>query len=130
MAPITDKVKPDRPSVIGISLIIGNARALLPIMSSHGVQIGCGPMRGRRSMLKYGILAAAVVGSVAIATPALAEAIQEPGNYAFFYPNGDLGLGYSQPATAMAQAPRGDVAGVRMSVRTHRVHRALANKHY
>jgi hypothetical protein len=81
-------------------------------------------------MLKYRILAVAVVGSVAIATPALAEVIQEPGNYAFFYPNGDLGLGYSQPAGAMAQAPRGDVAAVRMSVRTHRVHRALANKHY
>jgi hypothetical protein len=81
-------------------------------------------------MLKYKLFGAAVVASMAIATPALAEVIQEPGNYAFFYPNGDLGLGYSQPAGAMAQAPRGDVASVRMSVRTHRVHRALANKHY
>jgi hypothetical protein len=73
---------------------------------------------------------AAVMLSAAIATPALAETIQEPGAYAFYHPNGDLGLGSSRPADAMAQTMRGDVAGMRMSVRTHRGHRASENKHY
>jgi len=81
-------------------------------------------------MLKYRILGAAVLLSAAIATPALAEVIQEPGAYAFVYPNGDLGLGYSKPADAMAQTVRGDVMGMRMPVPTHRAHRASANRHY
>ena len=83
-------------------------------------------------MLKYRIFGAALILSAAIATPALAEVIQEPGNYAFFYPNGDLGLGYSRPANAMAQQPvrGGDLGGMRMSVKPHRANRAPAIKHY
>jgi hypothetical protein len=47
-------------------------------------------------------LAAAVILSAAIATPAFAQpVIQEPGNFAFFYPNGDLGIGSKWPSEAM-----------------------------
>jgi len=83
-------------------------------------------------MLKYRIFGAALILSAAIATPALAEVIQEPGNYAFFYPNGDLGLGYSRPANAMAQQPArgGDLGGMRMSVKPHHANRAPAIKRY
>jgi hypothetical protein len=81
-------------------------------------------------MLTYRIFAAALIASAAIATPALAEVIQEPGAYAFYHPNGDLGLGSSRPADAMAQSMRGDVTGMRMFVRTHHSHRASASKHY
>jgi hypothetical protein len=43
-----------------------------------------------------------------IASPASAlNMIEEPGMFAFVYPNGDLGLGASrQPADAMAMTPR------------------------
>jgi hypothetical protein len=116
--------------VIGSRPIIGNARTCLTIMSPHGAQVGCGPMTRRKSMLKYKIFGAAVLLSAAVATPALAEVIQEPGAYAFVYPNGDLGLGYSRSANAMAQTMRGDVAGMRMSMPAHRARRASANKHY
>jgi hypothetical protein len=83
-------------------------------------------------MRTYRIFGAAIVLSAALATPALAEVISEPGNFAFFYPNGDLGLGYSMPANAMAaQAPRsGNVSHMRMSVKTHHINRAPAIKHY
>jgi hypothetical protein len=82
-------------------------------------------------MLKK-IFGAAVILSAAIATPALAEAIQEPGVYAFYHPNSDLGLGSSRPADAMAAQPvrGGDLGGMRMSVRTHRAIRSTAIKHY
>lgn len=82
-------------------------------------------------MLKT-IFGAAVILSAAIATPALAEVIQEPGAYAFYHPNSDLGLGSSQPANAMAaQPPRGgEFGGMRMSVRTHRAIRSSAIKHH
>jgi hypothetical protein len=81
-------------------------------------------------MLKYRILGVAAFLSAAVATPALAEVIQEPGAYAFVYPNGDLGLGYSKPTDAMAQTMRRDTAAMRMSVPAHRAHRAPANRHY
>jgi hypothetical protein len=87
-------------------------------------------------MLKYRIFGAALILSAAVATPALAEVIQEPGNYAFFYPNGDLGLGYSRPANAPANAMAsqpvrgGDLGGMRMSVKPHHVNRAPAIKRY
>jgi hypothetical protein len=82
-------------------------------------------------MLKK-ILGAAVILSAAVATPALAEVIQEPGAYAFYHPNGDLGLGSSRPADAMAAQPArgGELGGMRMSVRTHRANRSSAIKHY
>jgi hypothetical protein len=78
------------------------------------------------------ILGAAAIVSAVIATPALAEVIQEPGAYAFYHPNSDLGLGSSRPADATASQPvrGGELSGMRMSVRTHRGHRASDNKHY
>jgi hypothetical protein len=90
------------------------------------------PMTGEGLMLKFRIVGAAIILSAVIATPALAEVVQEPGNFAFFYPNGDLGLGYSKPADAMAsQPPRsGELSTMRMSVKPHRAIRAPAIKHY
>jgi hypothetical protein len=55
-----------------------------------------------RKMTRFRFLAAAVILSAAIATPAFAQpVIQEPGNFAFFYPNGDLGIGSKWPSEAM-----------------------------
>jgi len=67
------------------------------------------------------LLGAALILSAAVATPLAAQqAIQEPGAYAFYHPNGDLGIGSSRPADAMASQLRGDVAGMRMAVRSHK----------
>jgi hypothetical protein len=56
-------------------------------------------------MTRFRFLAAAVILSAAIATPAFAQpVIQEPGNFAFFYPNGDLGIGSKWPSEAMASS--------------------------
>ena len=51
-----------------------------------------------------------------VATPALAQRmIDEPGMYAFYHPNGDLGIGSARPAGAMAAEPfRGSMAQLRM----------------
>jgi hypothetical protein len=69
-------------------------------------------------MTSYKLLAAAVILSAATATPALAQRmIEEPGAYAFYHPNADLGIGSARPATdAMAMAPLRDsgMAGLRM----------------
>jgi len=83
-------------------------------------------------MLKFTVIGAAALLSAAITAPAFAEAIQEPGVYAFYHPNGDLGLGSSRPADAMASAQvrGGDLGGMRMSVRSHRTLRGSAIKHY
>jgi hypothetical protein len=65
-------------------------------------------------------LSGAFVGAIAIlttfaATPALAQhMIDEPGMYAFYHPNGDLGIASSRPADAMAAARDGDIARMRM----------------
>jgi hypothetical protein len=69
-------------------------------------------------MSKSMLLGVAAILSTTIAPPVLAQAvIQEPGAYAFYHPNGDLGIGStpSQPrdvfvldqgtADAMASAP-------------------------
>jgi hypothetical protein len=65
---------------------------------------------------------AALILSAAVATPAAAQqAIQEPGAYAFYHPNGDLGIGSSRPADAMASQLRGNnVGSVQMAVRPHK----------
>jgi hypothetical protein len=81
-------------------------------------------------MTKLKMLGAAVILSAAVATPAFAEVISEPGNFAFFYPNGDLGLGYSMPQNSMAQMHGNDMKGMRMSGKAHRAHRMPASKPY
>jgi hypothetical protein len=80
-------------------------------------------------MLKLKLLGAALIVSAAIATPALAAVIDEPGAYAFYHPNGDLGIGSSRATDAMAAQPRDSNAmALRMSVKTH--HRASAIRQY
>jgi len=58
-------------------------------------------------MSKIKFLGAAVLFTL-IASPASAQhMIDEPGMFAFAYPNGDLGIGTSRPrADAMAMAPK------------------------
>ncbi|MEA2863352.1 MAG: hypothetical protein QOC84_1308 [Bradyrhizobium sp.] len=73
-------------------------------------------------MTRYTILAATILVSAAAATPVLAQpVIDEPGAYAFYHPNADLGLGSSRPAGAMAAAPlrNSDLAQLRSSTMSH-----------
>jgi len=67
-------------------------------------------------MTRLKFLGAAAVLSALIATPALAERmIDEPGMYAFYHPNGDLGIGSTRPAEAMASVrSSGNIARLRM----------------
>jgi hypothetical protein len=55
-------------------------------------------------MTTFKLFSAALILSAAVAAPVAAqEAIQEPGNYAFYHPNGDvLHANSSRPADAMA----------------------------
>ena len=50
-------------------------------------------------------------------------AIQEPGAYAFYHPNGDLGLGSTRPGDALASQNfrgGGDVAAMQMTAKRHK----------
>jgi hypothetical protein len=62
--------------------------------------------RWRKSMIKFGLLGAAAILSMA-ATPVFAQpVISEPGAFAFYHPDGDLGIGSTRPAAeAMASIP-------------------------
>jgi len=65
---------------------------------------------------------AAVILSALLAPPAFAQpVIDEPGSYAFFYPNADLGFGSTRPAAdALAMAPlRGSGVMMKMKMRSH-----------
>ena len=59
-------------------------------------------------MTKLKFLGAAALLSVLIGSPASAQhMIDEPGMYAFYHPNGDLGIGSARtPVDARALAPR------------------------
>ena len=59
-------------------------------------------------MTKTRFFGAAAFLSVLIASPASAQhMIDEPGMYAFYHPNGDLGIGSARSAVdAQAMAPR------------------------
>jgi hypothetical protein len=87
-------------------------------------------------MIRFAVFAAAAIVSMAIATPALAQAaIQEPGMYAFYHPNGDLGLGSARPADAMASEPlrsSGNLARLRSATMSHPLpaRRAASIKRY
>ena len=75
-------------------------------------------------MTTFKLFSAALILSAAVATPVVAQqAIQEPGAYAFYHPNGDLGIGSTRPADAMASqsfGSGGDVAAMRMAVKPHK----------
>jgi hypothetical protein len=80
-------------------------------------------------MTSLKIVGAAVLLSAAFATEAFAQAaVQEPGAFAFYHPNADVlnaGRGGPPAAGAFAYIPeRGDVAGLRPLVRSHRARHA------
>jgi hypothetical protein len=67
-------------------------------------------------MTRFTFLGVAAVLSTAIATPVLAQAvIQEPGAYAFPYPNGDLGIGSTPSQRREAVVVGGGAAGATAS---------------
>jgi hypothetical protein len=74
-------------------------------------------------MTTFKLFGAALILAAVVAAPVAAQqAIQEPGNYAFYHPNGDvLNSGSSRPADAMASQLSRDVAGMRMSVKPHKM---------
>ena len=78
-------------------------------------------------MTRQTLLAATVILSAAAAAPAFAQAvISEPGAYAFYHPNGDLGLGSGGPASAMASQPlrnSGGLAQFRSATMSHPIRR-------
>ena len=88
-------------------------------------------------MIRLKFLGAAAILSAFIATPALAQhMIDEPGMYAFYHPNADLGIGSTRPAAdAIASGPlhnSGTMARLRMEARSHQgpARRAPAIKPY
>jgi hypothetical protein len=58
-------------------------------------------------MIRFTLFGAAAIVSAMIASPASAQqVIDEPGMFAFYHPNGDLGIGSTRPpADALAMAP-------------------------
>ena len=81
---------------------------------------------------RHKLIGAALIESAPFTTQAFAQAlIDEPGNYAFFYPNADV-LNASQPGNAMTSqvSPDRDLRGLRLSVQSHRPRRALSAKPY
>jgi hypothetical protein len=75
-------------------------------------------------MTTFKFLGAAAILSALSATPAMAQRmIDEPGLFAFFHPNGDLGIASTRsPADAMASVPaNGGVPRMRMEIRPHSI---------
>jgi hypothetical protein len=76
-------------------------------------------------MTRFKLVSAALMLSVTMATPVFAqEAIQEPGNYAFFHPDGDLlhagsASSASSASDAMAMMPAGSGKMVRHHIAHH-----------
>ena len=67
-------------------------------------------------MTRFTFLGVAAFLSMAIATPVLAQAvIQEPGAYAFHYPNADLGIGSKPSQRREPVVIGGGTAGARAS---------------
>jgi hypothetical protein len=82
------------------------------------------------SMTRFTFLGVAAFLSTAIATPVLAQAvIQEPGAYAFHYPNGDLGIGSTPSQRREAVVAGGGAAGASApSVHSSRAGRETATR--
>jgi hypothetical protein len=75
-------------------------------------------------MTKFKVLGATAILSALIATPTFAQpVIDEPGSYAFFYPNSDLGFGPApRTAEALALAPIRSGVMIKMKMRAGPVH--------
>jgi hypothetical protein len=74
-------------------------------------------------MTTFKLFSAALILTAAVATPVAAQqVIQEPGNYAFYHPNGDvLNAGSTRSADALAsQRSGGDFAGLHMAAKPHK----------
>jgi len=78
-------------------------------------------------MASLKLFGAAALVSVAFATQAFAQAaVQEPGAFAFYHPYADVLNGRrAAPTEAMAALP---AAGLRLSVRPHRVHHTSSRR--
>jgi len=78
------------------------------------------------------LIRAALIASAQFATPVFAQAvIDEPGNYAFFYPNADvLNPPWSGHATAAPVLPDRSIAGLRLSVQPRRHDRGSSARPY
>jgi hypothetical protein len=73
-------------------------------------------------MTRFNFFGTAAIVSALSASPAMAQhMIEEPGMFAFFHPNGDLGIASTKsPADAMASvAGNGGLARMRMQIRPH-----------
>jgi hypothetical protein len=83
-------------------------------------------------MINFKLLGVAAVLSAAIASPVLAQAvIQEPGAYAFYHPNGDLGIGSAPSGTAGAMASAPNIRSYASVPPKHSKHYARSSaKHY
>jgi hypothetical protein len=73
-------------------------------------------------MTRYAMIGAAALLSAAMATQAFAQAaIQEPGLYAFYHPDGDLL--HAQPQAGPVASPQTMQNGAMAEMRTPRPHR-------
>ena len=85
-------------------------------------------------MTMFNLLGSAAILSAFIATPALAQhMIEEPGLFAFYHPNGDLGIGSVRPAADAMASVRGSgsIARLRMGpVSRPALKRAPSNNPY
>ena len=82
-------------------------------------------------MTRFKLVGAALVLAAFVAVPVSAQqAVQEPGAYAFYHPNGDvLNAGGPRPAPASGfTQPADSMAQMQMTVRPHRTHHAT--RHY
>jgi hypothetical protein len=78
------------------------------------------------------LVRAALIVSALFATPVFAQpVIDEPGNFAFFYPNVDV-LNPPQPggATAAQLSPDRNIGGLRLSVQSRHHRRASSARPY
>jgi hypothetical protein len=84
--------------------------------------------------ITHTLIRAALIVTAQFATPVFAQAvIDEPGNYAFFYPNRDV-LNPPWPGDAMAAhaqlSPDRNIGGLRLSVQPRHHHRAASARPY
>ena len=77
-------------------------------------------------MTKLGLFGATLILLTGMATPVFAQAaISEPGAYAFYHPNGDLGIGSTQPMESMGSMPlrhSGSMAQARSGMMSRQPH--------